>query len=86
MQTVKIWHEDHSSRGCGNYVAYKTLVGHTSYVTALAYLSPGQSPSLPRGAVVTGARDPAVGVWDTGALLRSPAAPYPGCPVEFSRP
>lgn len=39
-------------------------VGHSDFVTALAYLPPGAAPAFPRGAIVSGSRDTTVVLWD----------------------
>ena len=48
-------------------------VGHTDFVSALAYAAPGVLQGCPNGAVVSGSRDTTVRVWDpqTAAVLQT---------------
>lgn len=59
-KTIKLWAED----GPASFSLTSTLVGHTDYVSALAY-----TPSGPTGnpMLVSGSRDTSVGVWDIDA-------------------
>lgn len=66
-KTAKIWAQDGAAAGggaAGCFAPVQTLVGHTNYVTAVAYIPPGARPDLPNGAVVTGSLDLTVRVWD----------------------
>ena len=47
-------------------------VGHTDYVTAVAYLPPGACDAYPHGVAVTGSRDASLAAWDleSGAQLQ----------------
>ncbi|PRW44412.1 phospholipase A-2-activating [Chlorella sorokiniana] len=59
-KTIKLWREGED----GAYVEDKTLVGHTDFVSAVAYAAPGLLEGCPGGAVVSGSRDTTVMVWD----------------------
>ena len=48
---MKLWTEGAD----GKLSVAATYVGHTSYVTAVAYVAPGASSQWPKGALVTGA-------------------------------
>ena len=50
-KSVKLWTEGAD----GKLAVTTTYVGHTSYVTAVAYIAPGATPQWPRGALVSGA-------------------------------
>ena len=65
-KTVRVWRE---AIGDDGYAPGTVCVGHSSFVTTLAYAPPGAIPSLPAGALVSGSRDKRVIVWDpnTGA-------------------
>ena len=67
-KTVRVWRE---AIGDDGYASGTVCVGHSSFVTTLAYAPPGAIPSLPAGALVSGSRDKRVIVWDpnTGALV-----------------
>ena len=47
-------------------------MGHTDFVSALAYLAPGVLEGCPNGGVVSGSRDTTVQVWDlkTAAVVQ----------------
>ncbi|PSC75649.1 phospholipase A-2-activating [Micractinium conductrix] len=59
-KTIKLWREGPD----GAFHEESTLVGHTDFVSALAYAPPGVLPGCPGGAVVSGSRDCTVIVWD----------------------
>ena len=67
-KTIRVWRE---AIGDDGYASGTVCVGHSSFVTTLAYAPPGAIPSLPAGALVSGSRDKRVIVWDpnTGALV-----------------
>lgn len=48
---MKLWTEGAD----GKLNVATTYVGHTSYVTAVAYIAPGATPQWPKGALVSGA-------------------------------
>ena len=50
-KSVKLWTEGAD----GKLSVATTYVGHTSYVTAVAYIAPGATPQWPKGALVSGA-------------------------------
>eukprot|EP00959_Pyramimonas_sp_CCMP1952_P037321 780750-Pyramimonas_sp.AAC.3 len=64
-KTVKIW----KAEGDLGFSPMTTLVGHTHFVTALAWMKPSTDPRFPSGTVVSGSRDKKVIAWDiyTGA-------------------
>ena len=51
------------------FTAGTVCIGHTSFVTTIAYAAPGVIAALPNGAIVSGSRDKRVVAWDpaTGA-------------------
>lgn len=49
-KSVKLWMEGAD----GKLTVATTYVGHTSYVTAVAYIAPGATPQWPKGALVSG--------------------------------
>eukprot|EP00887_Chlorella_sp_A99_P006848 scaffold2.g6848.t1 len=59
-KTAKLW----TAGEDGAFSVESTLVGHSDFVTAVAYVAPGVCEAFPRGAVVTGSRDASVIVWD----------------------
>ena len=63
---MRLWREAIGSSG---FSPGTICLGHTSFVTTLAYVPPGVIPNLPAGALVSGSRDKRVVVWDpnTGA-------------------
>jgi len=60
-KTVRLWQEDATT---GSFALVKTMIGHTDFVSAVAWLPAGVNPSYPLGAVVTGSRDTTVIVWN----------------------
>ena len=50
-KSIKLWTEGAD----GQLRVAVTFAGHTSYVTALAYITPGAAPQWPKGALVSGA-------------------------------
>ena len=60
-KTVRVWRE---AIGGSGFSPGTICLGHTSFVTTLAYVPPGVIPSLPAGALVSGSRDKRVVVWD----------------------
>lgn len=59
-KTIKLW----AAGEDGSYSETSTLVGHSDFVSALAYAPPGVLDGCPAGAVVSGSRDTTVMVWD----------------------
>ncbi|KAL4433027.1 hypothetical protein ABPG77_006454 [Micractinium sp. CCAP 211/92] len=59
-KTIKLWRQGED----GTYIETSTLVGHSDFVSALAYAPPGTLDDCPAGAVVSGSRDKSVMVWD----------------------
>ena len=78
-KTVRVWRE---AIGDDGYAPGTVCVGHSSFVTTLAYAPPGAIPSLPAGALVSGSRDKRVIVWDpnTGA----PVAEFAGHDLDVT--
>eukprot|EP00191_Tetraselmis_sp_GSL018_P010623 CAMPEP_0177617532 /NCGR_PEP_ID=MMETSP0419_2-20121207/24957_1 /TAXON_ID=582737 /ORGANISM="Tetraselmis sp., Strain GSL018" /LENGTH=392 /DNA_ID=CAMNT_0019116099 /DNA_START=165 /DNA_END=1341 /DNA_ORIENTATION=- len=66
-KTLIVWDEDNTSAGMGRYRQLDTLVGHSNYVTAVAWLPSSLAARYPNGAAVSGSRDNSVIVWDTGS-------------------
>lgn len=65
-KTVRVWRE---AIGGPGFAPGTVCLGHTSFVTTLAYVPPGVIPSLAAGALLSGSRDKRVVAWDpnTGA-------------------
>ncbi|KAH9620590.1 hypothetical protein KSS87_005704, partial [Heliosperma pusillum] len=59
-KTVRFW--GINPRNKNRYVESKVLVGHTSFVGPLAWISPNQE--FPEGGIVSGGMDTLVCVWD----------------------